>query len=76
MKEEYKLRDMEVLGVGEHFQRMAAKNRYVQLDPDVAEVFKDGKLVSTVLRKVMELWSMPTGKKSRTRRNGKRKAAA
>jgi hypothetical protein len=54
MREEYKLRDMKVVGVGEHFRRMAAKNRYVQLDPDVAKVFKDGEAVNRALRKLME----------------------
>jgi hypothetical protein len=76
MREEYKLRDMKVLGVGEHFQRMAAKNRYVQLEPDVAAVFKDGQSVNAVLRKVIEIWSLPVSKKSRSRRNGKKRAAA
>jgi hypothetical protein len=51
---EIDLKRAKVLGVGEYFRKLAAANRYVQLDPDVARFFKDPRVLNELLRAVMQ----------------------
>ena len=66
MKTEYKIRDMKVLGVGEHFKKMAAKQGYVQLAPDVAKVFADAESVNNALRKLIEAMPQQPAKRKKS----------
>jgi len=50
---EISLKRAKIAGVGEYFRRMAAEQRYVQLDPDVAKVFGDSASVNRVLRAII-----------------------
>jgi hypothetical protein len=52
---EIDLKRARIAGVGEYFRRMAAEQRYVQLDTDLAELFPDAKTVNRVLREYLRL---------------------
>jgi hypothetical protein len=66
---ELDLRRVRVTGVGEHFRKMAAANRYVQLAPDVSRAFPDSAAVNDALRQLLKmrqtLVSLPVGKTRR-----------
>ena len=52
---EINLKRAKVSGVGEYFRRMAAEQRYVQLDTDLTSEFRDARSVNAALREYMKL---------------------
>jgi len=60
---EIDLKRAKIAGIGEYFRRMAAEQRYVQLDADVAKVFGDAAAVNRVLRAIIA--TMPAAEKKR-----------
>ena len=55
---EVNLKRAKVAGVGEYFRRMAAEQRYVQLDTDLAAEFPSSKSVNQALREYVKLRSV------------------
>jgi hypothetical protein len=63
---EIDLKRAKIAGVGEYFRRMAAEQRYVQLDPDVAKVFGDSESVNRVLRAIIAARPSTVGKRRKS----------
>ena len=64
--QEIDLKRAKIAGVGEYFRRMAAEQRYVQLDPDVAKVFGDSESVNRVLRAIITATPATVGKRRKS----------
>jgi hypothetical protein len=62
---EIDIKRAKVIGTGIYFRKLAAQNRFVQLDPDVSKDFQSAKDVNDALRIVQQIRRLEHPRKQR-----------